>query len=249
MNENVFLFNPLNHRFLSGESRRLRQTIGGVSPVFWLSLLIILIVTNAALVGLDIARLQETEATYASAVETEGMIISCYSGFVNFNVMSVNYSYTVNNPDGSTTIIGGRDDINGVCTSQTDTMPIQIRYLPTNPFESVAVGGNADTRLEVVWRSVTVALYLFGLIAYAYRIIQFERKGRIVQGTIISYSKRRWYFGRYYVQAQYEFTNAAGKILKGKYPIWLRRLKGEPPPIVGTPVAVVYVNDRTFQAL
>jgi hypothetical protein len=250
MNENVFLFNPENQKFLSGESRRIEQGYSRKIPVFQAALFTLLLVTNVVLIALNISDLSAIESPFSFAVETQGTVQACSRGASIFGTMRVNYTYSANNADGSTNTFSGNDVVYGTCTSETVTTPIQIRYLPSDPSRSIAVNGDADTRVQIITALVFVVVYIVGALASWIgwrRLKRLEKEGRVMRGSIVSYDKRLP--GNRNVMARYQFTNDVGIVLKGRFPILLKRLEGKPLPPVGTPMAVVYADDRTYQAL
>lgn len=252
MSENVFLFNPGNQSFLSGESRRIEQGFWRKLPIFQATLLTFLILVNLLLVALNFSDLSATETAFGSAIETQGTILSCSAGASLFGTMRANYEYVVNTANGGSTSYSGSDVVYGACTPATATTPIQIRYLPSEPSRSDGVGGDADTRVQVIVGLAITGCYVLGVIAYCIswrRLKRLENEGRVVQGSIVSYGKRIPWLPQRYVIAHYQFTNDVGTVLKGRYPILLKRLEGKPLPPVGTPMAVVYADDRTYQAL
>jgi hypothetical protein len=134
---------------------------------------------------------------------------------------------------------------------------VTVVYLPDDPSVSRLAGKDADD--SVMQASVPesglfvliTSVIMFVLLRPVVRDRWLARNGRILEGKVVKSSgrlagsKRRYYR----LTVQYRFISPSGTVLSGKQGARRDDLRHSPLPGPGTPVAVLYVDDRHYKML
>jgi hypothetical protein len=76
-----------------------------------------------------------------------------------------------------------------------------------------------------------------------------RRDGRVLRGRIEAATGPVDSDGDLTLTVDYAFQSPEGRRLCGTFTCQRNDLKGEPLPVSGTPVAIAYLDDRTFRPL
>jgi ribosomal protein L32 len=129
----------------------------------------------------------------------------------------------------------------------------QILYAPSNPSIAKIVGTNQVQWFLVgfvlLWNGI-VWLIVIGLVSQ-YRLEKLlERKGRLLKGKILDVSHSTDSDGDLTLHVKYEFQSPeSGKLLAKHERAQRNDLKHNQMPLLGTPIHVLYYNDRNFMLL
>jgi hypothetical protein len=132
--------------------------------------------------------------------------------------------------------------------------PILIKYLPTDPAISVLAHDDiAPLDLEVILPALFgPALLTLLILVWAFwvslRYTRFERQGQVIKGEVTACEGKAMP-DHYHVTLSYKFRTPADRELTGKITQERDDLKNEELPQKGTPVAVLYVNDKLYRLL
>lgn len=128
---------------------------------------------------------------------------------------------------------------------------IAIRYLPENPSIS-AIVGDTDTHAQGLM-AVGVVLLVASPLLWCWMIWlrmrnrRLTRDGQVIEGRILGAKMKRAYRAGYYMDISYQFFSPQGKELKGT--ATSMRPEHYDSLSEGTPVAVLWVNDKLYRLL
>ncbi len=137
-------------------------------------------------------------------------------------------------------------------SSLSDGEAITIRYLPNDPSTSRLM---TDTQDNGTFLAVMGGLILAGALVGLYYFLRqrsrnrrLQQDGQLVIGKIVEAKAVRVKAGNQ-LTIQYTFMSPEGGELGRKESLVRNDLRNMPLPSIGTPVAVVYVNDKLYRLL
>jgi hypothetical protein len=128
---------------------------------------------------------------------------------------------------------------------------VEVRYLPDNPeiSELVAFPRVSQFPLPLAAFQILIPLYLTWVMFRARaRRDRFSNEGQVIRGELIELNGRM-NKSNYIVTIRYRFRSQLGSSIEGKSISAQNRLKDTVPPASGTPVAVLYVDDKLHRLL
>jgi len=132
---------------------------------------------------------------------------------------------------------------------------VQIRYLKEDPSQARLAGPDRDdgdtpfTLVIIIGFWIVAVIYLLLLVNNMLRNRQLTTTGRLIRGVIVGSSLNRTKNGRA-LTVRYEFQSPqSGKLLHRKENAMRTDLRHKGPPAPGTPVVVIYADDRTYRML
>ncbi|MBN8592573.1 MAG: hypothetical protein J0M33_12485 [Anaerolineae bacterium] len=128
---------------------------------------------------------------------------------------------------------------------------VEVRYLPDNPEVSELVAYPRASRFPV-YLIVIMILSGLSLVWVMFRAKarrdRFSNEGQVIRGELLEF-KGHMDRSNYLVKTRYRFRSPVGSYIEGKYDSEQNRLKDTVPPASGTPVAVLYVDDKLHRLL
>ncbi len=246
----VFLADPRNAKLLTGEKKRIGSS-------FVMLLLALIFIVGAVSAGYFLyTRYSQHQALLTEGKQTRGIITDGFEETSrNFYVIEskryhVEYRYTV---AGQT--YTGAQDIDGALYEDLGLQaPVTVAFLPGNPSVAELAGEFAD---DTDYRNsllILGALTLGAMLIATYFLFvdgrnrRLSSQGQILNGTLLSAA------GQYYrrtlnVTFKYEFRSPLGTPLTGARTVKRNDLKKAPVPASGTPIKVLYVNDKLHRIL
>ena len=268
---NVFLLNPAHQRVLNGQTHWL--TTLRADSIKLAGLVVILVLFVLFFVGGLNERSQNTQLA-ESGVVVQGEVISRRQDAMNGRTFAAKYfvTYRFAPTDQAATYTREQLVSREMFTRLAQADHVMIRYLPINPTVSSLVGQEAGS-------SVGLTAYLmivFGLIGAVIVLVfagpelvrflknaRLWRQGKLVVGHVLacrryttetSTSFRPSEYGsalkgNFYIELSYEFHSPQGKSIRATAQRNRIDLRQARLPNFGTPVAVLYLNDKDYQVL
>ncbi len=245
-----FLLVPETRKFFTGQSRHLPiQDFWLIVFFFFFTLMAVLLLVGALGEYADALRLQQ------SGKISEGTIIRRSMSSGKSPTYYLTYEFYVN---GSDTRFSREQKVRRTTYDEhAEGSPVTVAYLPNNPTISRLAGRDADdsivqANLPETGLLLLVALaFMVFLLRPVMRDRRLARNGRILEGKVVKCdgrlagSKRRYYK----LTVQYQFLSASGTLLSGKQDARREDMRHKLRPGAGTPVAVLYVDDRHYKML
>jgi hypothetical protein len=244
---NLFLLDPgANRKFVTGEATR----IGSSRIMLLLALLFFLI--GAGAIGYVVygelnAQALEREGTTTNAIIVDGhSTTSTRSGTSYY----ITYELTVNKQK-------YRRDVQ-IAESLYDQLRIgsavSVRYLMRDPNINMLWGDDFDMTAVNSQRAIGAIVGASGLvIALICMWIDGRNRristGTLLRGTVTGAKAQNGRKGTYLVTINYTFTTPSGGIINKKAQGNRPDLRRSGLPTIGTPIAVLYVNDRTVRLM
>jgi len=239
--EDLFLLHAGNRRFLEGSSRRI---IGGSSLSQFVvgGLLIALLGSVVSPPGQELGK---ALLLAVAGHKERGTIVQCSPTIITYNFPvwtgpNEGYEYTV------------EQHINGnTCDRLKVGWDVTVSYWPEDPTVVRLVGSSADNsdRDISILLALLVVLLLIALLPLQLRTIRqnryLVRNGNLVQGSVVD-SKSNWLSSKRSIEVSYTFTLSDGRNYSGTN---IAYGSGYTFPPHGTPVAVLYANDKRFRML
>jgi hypothetical protein len=246
---NTFILNRSNQNFAFGNSRRLAQR--GAFLIFILMLLILggvgVFSAPKMIAGLKLNSSGVASSAIVSDLYTRvsrGKSGTTTNYYVNFRFRdSSARTHTIVQKISSTTYRKLARD-----------MEVPIRYVPDDP-KTAELSGPYTDRSDVdssvtIWLAVvafSAPVMFFSLWNY-FRTLRLQRRGEVLQGRLTNIQSKR-YKGNLNVSVTASFTSPSGRTFTVKDTATRNDLKPAANVPNGTPVAVVYVNDRCYRLL
>jgi len=128
---------------------------------------------------------------------------------------------------------------------------VDVRYLPDKPEVSDLVDFPRVSRfplytIVILFLGPPVVLWI--LFRAKIRQDRFGNEGQVIRGELLEF-KSRMNNGNYMVTTRYRFRSPLGSPLEGKSSSAHNNLRNTSPPASGTPVAVLYVDDKLHRLL
>jgi hypothetical protein len=243
---NLFLINPSgNLKFVTGQTKQ----IGSPTTAYvFIAIFVLVALGIGGYFGYKMIQYNqlETSGVPDEAEITDGTSTRGRRGGTTYNVT---YEYRVN---GRTYT---RDqDISGTLWNKIDRvgtgMEVDIKYLASDPSIVVLAGEfkddtekNRDTLVLAI--AVPICLGIALLIFMNNQTNQkLANEGQLLRGQVVSAVGRRGSKNTYNVTLKYDFTTPNGKQITKQQVQNRPDLRNGPLPSPGTPVAVLYVNDK-----
>lgn len=246
----VFLAEPSNAKLLTGEKKRIGNS-------FVMFLIALIFIVAAVVAGYFLyTRYSQHQALLTEGKQTRGIVTDGFEETSrNFYVIEskryrIEYRYTI----AGQTYTGGQDIDGALYEELFLQSPVTIVFLPSNPGVSELGGEFAD---DTEYRNALLILGSLTLVAllaaagFLFRDVRNRRlssQGQILNGTLLSAA------GQYYrrtlnVTFRYEFRSPLGTTITGSRTVKRNDLKKAPVPVSGTPIKVLYVNDKLHRIL
>lgn len=256
--DNLFLLNPQHRGFLNGSDRKFKD----VSKRLFIILMIMILLFG--LIGGGMAYSGASEISARSQLEQSGVeahatvidtdyTTSTNKGHTTYTYY-MTYEYFVRSANSdSPTRYTYRQEISGDNYDNLDRgSKLTIRYLPSDPSISRYLDDNAGDGASL---AVIGGLFLAGTLAALYFLLRqrsrnqrLENEGQFITGKITKVSSARVKAG-YQITVTYSILSPDGVELSRKESLVRNDLNKALLPQEGTPVAVVYVNDKLYRML
>jgi hypothetical protein len=268
-----FLYKSLKHGkvfLLYPENTRYQNYLNGLTPhpVFTLSgdagldriityLLIGLIVLTVVVVRGTVVEWINWRQVLETGVTTEGTVTKAYIIYIgedgNTEVYNVEYSFAAQ--DGVT--YNGSDTVSWMTyKTARDEKRITVSYASDNPSNNRAsenVNYPENLLIGVVQSAALVLLSSWGtrkLFSSRRRLAKFTRYGQHVNGQIVSASGEVDSEGDYMVRFRYSFVSPkSGRRITNETLRMRNDLRDGNVPPPGTPIAIWYLDDKTYEVL
>jgi hypothetical protein len=252
-----FLLDPANADFVATKSGRPAALVVrvDVARMVFIGALIV----GAVCVPLAIHYGQDTWALGARGVEVQGTIASRYVSEISNNGRGhstsrgvVRYRFEVPGAQGDGGVFDASDTVSASDYERLgEGTPVTVRYLPDDPHVSRIVGVSRDPAWIFVFFSLlafasAVAAAVLG-VRDSRRKARLERDGIPLEGKLVS-ATLGGEDEKELARVDYSFTSPTGRSLVGFAYVQGSARRGTPPP-VGTPVAVLYLDDALHRLL
>jgi hypothetical protein len=245
-----FLLVPETRKFFMGQARHLPiQELWMIVFFGFFTFMAVCLLVGALGEYADAGRLQQsgviTQGTITGRTVSSGKSASYYLTY-EFNVKGSDIRFTHQQTVRRTTY-----------EAHPEGSLVTVAYLPDDPNVSRLAGKDADD--SVMQASLPESglfvlftfVFMFFLLRPVVRDQWLARNGRILQGKVmksngrLAGSKHRYYK----LAVQYEFLSPSGAVLSGKQDARRDDLRHSLLPGSGTPIAVLYVDDRHYKML
>ncbi|MDX2163619.1 MAG: DUF3592 domain-containing protein [bacterium] len=244
---NLFLLNPANRPFVTGEKTRIGSTRG-----MMILALILLIVAGgmAGYIGVQVWNHQQLETASKAAT---ARVIDGYSSTSSRGggtTYHLTYTYRIESTDYTAEHEVNRNFYDSVFINDR----VAIRYLPGNPSVSVIEGQGLNLPERADGLVVPGVFAIAALIGALFCVIidgnnrRFSNNGQFLDGTVIEAKNTNAGRGNRTLTVKFRFMNPTGTWIEKKTST-LRSDIGTWSPPPGTPVKVRYVNDRSFRLM
>jgi hypothetical protein len=133
---------------------------------------------------------------------------------------------------------------------------VQVRYLPNDPRQAMLIGDYLDsreldsTRDMWLWFGPASFIGMGACLWIDQRNVRYSRRGVLLPGKVMRAELKRGYRNAPYFRIEYAFTTPSGTRLEGEMDTNdMRVASTQPPPAFGTPVAVLYVDDKHYRMM
>lgn len=247
---NLFLLYPEHEDFLTNQARRIKnpRLISLVLPV-------IIMWALCALFGWLLLNQIREYLTFrqldAEGVSTTGTIIDAsQKGGYRSPEYYITYQFNVEQTGNGQQTYTHEHRVSPELYSLGINSPVNIRYLPHEPTVSRA----GSSQVNIFWLLLFSLIFLTLLLAPLFRVApyrrkkQLERDGQVIMGVLQSCKGERIKAG-YGIDVQYSLQTPDGRSVTGRQTSICNHLRKQPLPPPGTPIAVVYVNDKLHEML
>lgn len=255
---NLFLLNPKHQGFLNGEERKFYDFTCSVVVLIFIGLLIFGGIGGAMFyAGADEmlirSQLERSGLETRATVTDHDYTTSTNKGRTSYTYyLTYKYSIDASPANGPTRFTYRQQVSNDTYNNFTDGEAITVSYMPNNPSVSRLLTDNQDngTVLAVVGGIfLACALFcLFGYLRQRSRNGRLIRDGQMVVGKIVEAKAAKVKSGNQ-LTIRYTFMSPEGGELGRKEILVRNDLRDAPLPQPGTPVAIVYVNDKLYRVL
>lgn len=241
----LFLFKPANRAFAEGQTRTL--------PPDWN---VFISVLTAVVIGFIAAFTFVPQPLLVMNLNQRGQaaqatISGHYIQHGKSTTYHVQFSYSAN----EASYVVQQDVSADTYNKLAQGTHVTIRYLPDDPAQARLWGANADESNTQFYFFVIVgiclAVLIFGyfLVEYVLRTRRLAADGQLIDGTIVGANLRRSK-SNYVLKLNYTFTSpTTGQPLTRSESSNRTDLKNSGTPSYGTPVKVLYLNDKTYRVL
>lgn len=238
----LFLLNPSsNRKFVAGESSR----IGNVRFGYIVVAILLIIAVGVGYLGInDLIRTNHAEQ---SGTATEAIVTDGYSSTSNRGGTSyyIDYEFKIDGQVYKKHVGIGSDLYNRLLIGD----PVHIKYLPSDPSVSVLSGTDKDdtdrnSSIAMLAIVLPTCLIISGLILLNDRKNRKLSRGQLLPGTITAVRGRNGSRGSYLVSIDYRFTNPFGQEITKSQTGNRPDLRRAGLPAAGTPITVLYVDDK-----
>jgi hypothetical protein len=243
----LFLISPsANRKFVMGEKSRI-----GNSTTMYIMAAIFFLIAGAIAYYFGGGVLRADEAA-RSGKTTRAEITDAYSSRSNKGGTSyyIDYEFKAGGQTYKKHVQIGSGLYNNTYIGDS----VSIKYLPTDPNVSVLTGDYKDDT-ERNNGIILMAIFLPTCLIIGALILWVDGSnrrisgGQLLAGQIISSQGRAGSKGTYNVTIEYGFTNPYGQQLTKKQTSNRPDLRKSPLPAAGTPVAVLYVDDKFYRLM
>ncbi|MBN1680113.1 MAG: DUF3592 domain-containing protein [Anaerolineae bacterium] len=251
---NYFLLNPANAAFVAKEMHRLAETRRSKSGRSTFSVIAVLLVVVGVLWGLLLPRWLPWYQLRQDGVSVQATITDLLVRGGDSRYYAV-YSFAPGGDDTPTYTDEQRitqTDFEGLHKQQT----ITVTFLPDSPDISYLEGYSDPGDLSRNWLSVIAvtltALLLVLLVAGLLQRRQPRAAARathLIKGEVVTCPGTLDDDGDYNVKLRYRFRSPSGRMMVNQSSRIRNDLKNAALPQPGTPVAIYYRNDQSYQVL
>jgi hypothetical protein len=243
----LFLLSPsANRKFVAGEKSRIGSstTMLLIAAIFFLLAALAIYLFGGAVLRTDEA---ERSGTVTKAMIVDGYVSKGSKGSTSYYI---DYEFKLNGQVYRKHILIGSTLYNRVLIGDTVT----IKYLPSDPKVSVLSGDDQDDtdrneNIGIMVISVPICLIIGAYCLWVDGKNRRISRGQLLPGQILRAEGKRGSKGSYTVSIDFGFTNPYGQQLIKKQSKNRPDLRNTPLPAVGTPVAVLYVDDNFFRLM
>ena len=249
----MFLFNDGNRAFVEGTSQKI------VNPPRW-ELLIWLLLIVAALLGAALAPEWVIQrALAAQGHETQGTITGHHTyttsnknGTTTHYVLTIVFMATAGPHEGQEFAVN--ESIGGFAYGELAigaSMPIS--FLPDDP-NTARLAGQYTEHIENTMIPVAIILFVLLLVCVVMarrsqqRTRRLTQTGQFIVGEVVQCTGSK-VKSSYSINLKYAFRSPTGQILIRKESTYRNDLDSATLPQEGTPVAVLYADDKTFRVM
>jgi hypothetical protein len=242
----VFLLNPDNERYLSGRSKKPGGPFTGCFVLF----MIPFVFAGLFIIGWAINEWNDWRILSSSGVTTQGKVIDRRT---ETDEGSRDYYVTYRFSHNDTIYTREQSVSHKFYDNSWRDSSVTVLYSPDNP-QTSRLGDSISppiliTLFVMLWNGL-VSLFMFIAISEARKARYLARRGQVIYGVIAS---RRGYEDSdrdFHIEVNYEFVSPqTGGIMREQVDRTRYDLDEYTLPSAGTPVAVLYANDKNFTLL
>lgn len=244
--DDVFLVDPRHTAYVTGESPYLQD---GALP--WIKRIIILLLVIVS-IGLFVSEF---------IVGDEGFVM------VNAEILTLDETttdadtiyfivYRFQDENGNT-ITNEKDITREVYNRLNSAETVSIKYIPELP-ESATLDVEQTQFFEqvqgtlfllIVFIAVLVYILIFWVVRPAWHNQHLETNGWLVKAKLSNAHPTTSWFNAHIVNITFHFSTPQGKTIRGSVSKQRPDLKKKSLPFLGTPMTVLYVNDRLWKIM
>lgn len=250
--EDVFLLQPGNRRFLTGERQTIVTPLNTPGSGCALLFLLPFVLVGLFSLGMAVYEWHKYNLLNTTGVVTQGEYIERY--------------YEDDDDGGREYYARYTYEVDGMRLDSSHRIPyevynrvergarVDVLYVPSAPDISRIDGTNGNeeaiffTIFGVLWNAITWGI-LIGFVYSHKRDQQLAREGQLVRGELLR-TRGTWHKSNYKLRVDYRFTPPDGdRPLQKSQTATRNDLKQKPRPEEGTPVAVLYKDRSHFKML
>jgi hypothetical protein len=245
----AFLLNPGNRAFVTGQSRRLAPASYGCVLLFFIPFL----AAGLFFLAFGLNSLYQWQQLTTEGVTTRAKFIDrrISSDSDNDTTYHVTFQFGLDN---RTYVVEQNVDSDIYSRAETGVV-VDVVYVPHNPTLAKIAGTEASPAeafvlvFSLCWNGF-VWLVVLSTISSRRKHRALERGGQLTRGEVVACSGRSGSKGAYILTVEYRFSAPdSGEMLSHKQTATRNDLRGQLLPAPGTPLAILYLDRETYQAL
>lgn len=245
----VFLLNPANRAFASGQSRRLASAGYGCVLVFLIPMLAI----GLFILVFGINDLVQWQQLNTDGVTTRGKFIDrrIYTDSDDDDTYYATFQFEANRQ----TYVVEQDVDTGIYNNAEVGALVDVLYLPSDPQQARVMGTDSTpdslfiVLFSLFWSGI-LGLVVLAAVRARGKNLALQRDGKVISGEVVNASGRSSSKGAYIVKLDYRFrVPDTGETISHKETNTRNDLRGQTLPAPGTPLAIAYRDRKTYKVL
>lgn len=245
---NPFLLHPEHVVFVNGSGKKLSE-----SPFYALMAVMVTLLLGCGV--FTVVSLDRKQADLAEALEQRGILTT--ATIVDRRTQAdksishfITYAFTVESSDGTTATYQREQYVPKAIYERGIGAPLEVRFLPDDPSISRFNPHKPDYGMTLIFGGAFLAMLgLSGLFIWDYLSKKrLAESGKLIEGQFLS-CQLSSVKNNFQMKTVYTFQSPSGKSIMGKQTDICNHMRGQLLPEVGTPVAVLYVNDHLYKML